>query len=67
MIIRLRNIQLDGGLYDTDRVQPYYQEAIEKKRDLLVFPPSIGAAGVNRPQKIVVLIKQLTFSEKLSS
>ena len=32
----------------------------------LVFPPSMEAAGVNRPQQFVVLIKQLTFLENLT-
>ena len=31
--------------------------------DSLVFPPSMEAAGANRLQQFVVLIKQLTFSE----
>ena len=43
-------------------IQAYYQEAIEKM-DSLVSPHSMEAAGVNRPQQFVVLIKQLIFSE----
>ena len=31
----------------------------------LVFPPSMEAAGVKRPQQFVVLIKQLKVSENL--
>ena len=38
----------------------------EKTRDPLAFPPSMEAAGVNRPQQFVVLIKQLTLSENLT-
>ena len=33
---------------------------------IIVFPPSMEAAGVNRPQQFVVLIKLLTFSENLT-
>ena len=45
----------------------YYQEAIEKKvYSCLVFPPSTEAAGVNRLQQFVVLIKQLPFLENLT-
>ena len=36
----------------------------EKTKNPLVFPPSIEAAGVNRPQQSVVLIMQLAFLEK---
>ena len=43
-------------------IQAYYQGSHRE-----VFPPSMKAAGVDRPQQFVVLIKQLTFSENLTS
>ena len=84
VIIRLRNTQLDGGMYDTDRVQTVshvlgtsrpgftinsssMSSGNHREKGIIVFPLSMEAAGVNRPQQFVVLIKQLTFSDNLSS